>query len=401
MDFQDALSGVAQLQNVSAGFAFGGNGNVLTLNGLANAALDGSEIYPLAPLAAITTAISKAAPPRKSPSPDMHGPRSGAAATLLNSGKVLIVGGAQEQRNTDIYDPARGTMHAGPAMRTPRDLATSVLLPNGKILIIGGFDSSGYLASTDIYDPASNSIVSGPSMNVQKATPTATRLRNGMVLVGGGIMVNPTDDVLRSTEIYNPATNTFVQGPPMNAYHPEAVLLPDGKVLFATTDYSTDIYDPETNRFTVGPNMIVARYMRSMFTSSAIAAVSLLSDGRVLFAGGTDTHTGAVLSSSEIYDPGANTFVAGPSLNVARTDATATSLPSGKVLIAGGEDSRGTVLSSTEVYDPTTNSFSLSPWPLLVRREQATFTLLPNGGVLIAGGYDGYSTWSSTEIYVP
>jgi hypothetical protein len=401
MDFEDALSGVAQLQNVSAGFAFGGNGNVLTVNGLANAALDGSEIYPLAPLAAITTAISKAAPPLKSPSPDMQEPRSDAAATLLNSGKVLIVGGSQDQMSTDIYDPARGTMRAGPAM-TPRGLATSVLLRNGKILIIGGDNgTNGLLASTEIYDPASNSIVFGPSMNVQRAKPTATRLRNGTVLVAGGLTWNATDDVLRSTEIYNPATNTFVQGPPMNARHSDAVLLPDGKVLFATTDYSTDIYDPETNRFTVGPNMIVARRMGSPFTSSARGAVSLLSDGRVLFAGGYDTQTGATLSSSEIYDPGANAFVAGPSLNVARTDATATLLPSGKVLVAGGVDSRGIVLSSKEVYDPTTNSFSLSPWPLLVPRISATFTLLPNGGVLIAGGRDAYSIWSKTEIYVP
>jgi len=86
---------------------------------------------------------------------------------------------------------------------------------------------------------------------------------------------------------------------------------------------------------------------------------------------------------------------------VARTDATATLLPSGKVLVAGGVDSRGIVLSSKEVYDPTTNSFSLSPWPLLVPRISATFTLLPNGGVLIAGGRDAYSIWSKTEIYVP
>jgi hypothetical protein len=209
-------------------------------------------------------------------------------------------------------------------------------------------------------------------------------------------MVNPTDHDLRSTEIYNPTTNTFVQGPPMNARHSNAVLLPDGKVLLAAPDYSTDLYDPETNRFTVGPNMIVERSM---------AAVSLLSDGRVLFAGGTDIHTGATaLSSSEIYDSAANAFVAGPSLNVARSPATATLLPNGKVLIAGGYAKLGSqefILSSTEVYDPTTNSFSLSPGTLRVPREYSTFTLLPNGGVLIAGGEDDMTALSSTEIYAP
>ena len=47
--FQDALSGLTQLQNVTRAFVFGGTGNVLTINGLANLALDGTKVYSLAP----------------------------------------------------------------------------------------------------------------------------------------------------------------------------------------------------------------------------------------------------------------------------------------------------------------------------------------------------------------
>jgi hypothetical protein len=55
--FQDALSGLRQLQMISQGFAFGGTGNALTANGLANITTGGSISYPLAPLSLINNAI--------------------------------------------------------------------------------------------------------------------------------------------------------------------------------------------------------------------------------------------------------------------------------------------------------------------------------------------------------
>jgi hypothetical protein len=61
-DFQDAISGVQQLQLVTQGFAFGGTGNQLTINGLANLATGGTTAYPIAPLAKINSAIPAAAP---------------------------------------------------------------------------------------------------------------------------------------------------------------------------------------------------------------------------------------------------------------------------------------------------------------------------------------------------
>jgi hypothetical protein len=61
-DFQDALSGVQQLQLVTQGFAFGGTGNQLTINGLANLATGGTTAYPIAPLAKINSGDSRRRP---------------------------------------------------------------------------------------------------------------------------------------------------------------------------------------------------------------------------------------------------------------------------------------------------------------------------------------------------
>jgi Kelch motif len=74
-------------------------------------------------------------------------------------------------------------------------------------------------------------------------------------------------------------------------------------------------------------------------------------------------------------------------MNNARRLATATLLPNGKVLIAGGFDGANT-LSSTELYDPVSNTFATaaSTPTMNAARFDATATLLPNGKVLIAGG---------------
>jgi hypothetical protein len=91
-------------------------------------------------------------------------------------------------------------------------------------------------------------------------------------------------------------------------------------------------------------------------------------------------------AASAFQVPATNTFaVSTPSMNEPREDATATLLPNGKVVIAGGSGRSGS-LSSTEIYDPATNTFATSTPSMNEPREDAMATLLPNGKVLIAGG---------------
>src|SRR5208282_2453080 len=124
------------------------------------------------------------------------------------------------------------------------------------------------------------------------------------------------------------------------------------------------------------------------------ATATLLPNGKVLIAGGYPS-----LSTTDLYDPLANTFVVStPSMNTGRYQATAVLLPNGKVLIAGGYN--GGVLNSTELYDPATNTFAASTPVMNVGRLIGTATLLPNGKVLIAGGVNG-GVLKSTELYDP
>ena len=83
----------------------------------------------------------------------------------------------------------------------------------------------------------------------------------------------------------------------------------------------------------------------------------------------------------------------------ARSSHTATLLPNGKVLIAGGFGSSG-YLSSAELYDPASGMWS-STGGLSTARYEHTATLLPNGKVLVAGGENGSGSLSSAELYDP
>src|SRR5690349_2912572 len=70
-----------------------------------------------------------------------------------------------------------------------------------------------------------------------------------------------------------------------------------------------------------------------------------------------------------------------------RFSHTATLLPSGKVLVAGGLGGARPywAIASAELYDPATNSWS-SAGSMATARGSHTATLLPSGKVLVAGG---------------
>jgi Galactose oxidase, central domain/Abnormal spindle-like microcephaly-assoc'd, ASPM-SPD-2-Hydin len=411
--FSDALSGLQQMTLAPGGFTFGGTNNALSLNGVtaAEAASDA---------ATIETALFATLPPSvntfAATTPSMNTARNGATATLLPNGRVLIAGGynggTSSLSSTDLYDPATNTFAAStPSMHIGRDGATATLLPNGNVLIAGGSYGFSALQIAELYNWGSNSFPSTVLMNMARAGATATLLPNGMVLIAGG--VTNGGPLPTTVELYDTASGTFVPPtaasppPSMNAgrYAATATLLPNGKVLIAggadlNAGYldSTELYDSATNTFAPqGATPVMNTPRRS-------ATATLLPNGKVLIAGGWNTNSHIDLSSTELYDPAANTFAppaATPVMNTARDQATATLLPNGKVLIAGGE-AIGAIFSSTELYDPGTNSFAAStPMMNAARNFTAAIVLLPNGKVLIAGGYDNNVSLSSIELYTP
>ena len=81
-------------------------------------------------------------------------------ATLLPNGKVLAVGGRDQNytnlATAEMYDPISATWSLTGSMSTPRFQHTATLLPDGKVLVVGGQeDFIGIFSSAEIFDPAS------------------------------------------------------------------------------------------------------------------------------------------------------------------------------------------------------------------------------------------------------
>ncbi len=142
----------------------------------------------------------------------------------------------------------------------------------------------------------------------------------------------------------------------------------------------------------------------AMATSRQYPTASLLNNGQVLIAGGiTDTAdcTGCATATAELYDPVTQTFTPTGSMHAARTGHSATILPDGKVLIAGGLNDSNTVLDSADLYDPVKGTFRVGT-KMTVGRSEHTASALADGKVLIAGGFEDTSTISDTaELYDP
>ena len=140
----------------------------------------------------------------------------------------------------------------------------------------------------------------------------------------------------------------------------------------------------------------VAGFARTGLLNPSPATATLLNDGTVLYTDGA-------IGSAEIYDPVASASKATGSMSIPRVDYTATLLPNGKVLIAGGQSS-GQVTAQAELYDPSSGTFAVTG-SLAAPREGHTATLLLDGRVLIVGGDKGNCTssciYTEAEIYDP
>jgi N-acetylneuraminic acid mutarotase len=282
-----------------------------------------------------------------------------------------------------------------------REDHTATLLPDGKVLVAGGYDGHSNLASAEVYDPASRTWATTGNLTAGRISYTATLLPNGKVLVAGGISGAIFET--RSAELYDPATGIWTPTGSLNAghYSHTATLLPDGRVLvvggFQQSSYRppipmpvAELYDPATGTWSPTGNLITGRGNHT---------ATLLPNGKVLVAGG---ESGSPVASAELYDVASGTWTSTGNLNTARTGHTATLLLNGKVLVAAGGGTG--FLVSAELYDAGSGSWTATG-SLNTSRRGHTATVLPGGEVLVAGGYNNNSSSSwylnSAELYDP
>jgi len=125
---------------------------------------------------------------------------------------------------------------------------------------------------------------------------------------------------------------------------------------------------------------------------------SALPDGRILVAGGVGSGNRA-LSSVQIYDPIQDVWTDAAPMEGARFQHAATVLSTGQVLVIGGLYRSSTPRAAGEIYDPGADRWSPAP-SMLVPRYGHTLTALADGQIIVTGG-SNLTPLSSVEIYLP
>jgi WD40 repeat protein len=254
-----------------------------------------------------------------SPTGNMNAPRAWHSATLLGNGKVLIVGGYDSEgygsawshglNTAELYDPETGVWSITGSLNQGRLAHTATLLQSGKVLVVGGTDSiydaftvdeeyNGGLVSAELYDPTSGSWTVVGNLNTGRLLHSATLLLDGSVLVAGGgsspdgLLINMPN----TSELYSPATGTWSYTGTLSArvYH-TATLLRNGQVLVAGGGVyqailnTAEVYDPATGNWHDTASLQLPRYLHT---------ATLLYNGKVLVVGGRGDR------SAELYDSG-------------------------------------------------------------------------------------------------
>jgi uncharacterized protein YfaQ (DUF2300 family) len=334
--------------------------------------------------------------------------RSGHTATLLNDGRVLVVGGNSTGgivTSVEMFDPATGRWSpAAPLFDFTRTGHTATLLRDGRVLVAGGGvvgrSGDGGFITPQIYDPAVNSWAFAAPMADARSGHLAVTLRDGTVLVIGG-----NQEAESFAERYDPmadswtSVGTFTE--PIRGGI-AATLLSDGQVLVVgggggakpTSFEIAERYDPAMNRWSP---------VLPMTTPRTYPAVVTLPNGQVLVIGGSNVSD--ILATAERYDPVTDSWTPVAAMKTARAKPIATVLLDGRVLVTGEHTaSYEGDPTLAEIYDPATNTWSEAGRPKEGRARQ-TMTLLRDGRVLMAGGEllsgSGGVWYASAEVYTP
>ncbi|GBD88249.1 N-acetylneuraminate epimerase [bacterium BMS3Abin03] len=273
----------------------------------------------------------------------------------------------------------------------PRYEHASVVMANGNVMVTGGVTgyTTSYSSSAEIYDVVSNTWNFIDSMHYARGNHKMALLNDGRIIVIGGFNQN-------SCEIYDPTSETWEFTDSLNLqrdYRFTATTLTNGTILviggvnFETNPprmynlKSCELFDPVTEKWSVVDSLEIERQGHT---------ATVMPDGRVLVAGGLNS-SGSI-KQCEIFDPETGVWSMTDSLNIERDGHSAVLLPNGKVLVSGGSS---TALYSCEIFDPITENWEVVGSTAFAHVSHSSI-VLSDSLIMLVGGAAPPPSW---ELY--
>jgi fibronectin type 3 domain-containing protein len=347
------------------------------------------------------------------------------SATLLHTGKVLIVAGSEndaynnsegsESYRNAIWDPTGMTQNSITVQNIDYDVWCSgtAALPDGRALVVGGTSDYSFTGDNlaSIFDPTTGKFLQTQNMVDGRWYATAITLGDGRIMAFSGYRLTCSNCINKTVEIYDlrnagAGWTSPVAAPFTPPLYPKMMLLPNGKVFYTGQGFQSLtanawIFDPIARTWTQSAVNTTDR------TNGSAVLLPLLPPSytpKVMNFGGGNPAT----ATTEIIDLSATSpsWTPGPNMSTGRIQMNAVILPNGKVLAEGGSvnnESPDTPGKRADLYDPVTNSFSSGGTAAYSRLYHSVALLLPDATVVSMGSNPGSrgSYQPAIEIYTP
>lgn len=301
-----------------------------------------------------------------------------------------------------------GTSYADIAGATSAAYTTpaTALADSGTLFRVRVYNSAGDVFSTSVLLSV-NIATAAPTIATQPASKSVTQPDTATFSVTATGAPTPTYQWQVSAD--GGTTFLNINGASSNSYTTPTTLGSDNGKQFRVV-VSNIVGSATSNAATLAVIVVPPSFTAltpTMGVGRAAHTATLLPNGKVLIAGGFSSNTfpGPALNTAELYDPLSNSFTAlSATMRSVRTNHTATLLPNGQVLLTGGQDNNdGDGLNTAELYDPTTQTFTAITATMASPRGGHAATLLPDGKVLLTGGFNGGpgTLLSDAELYDP
>ncbi len=359
-------------------------------------------------------------------------PRSDGTATLLPDGRVLVVGGVDEDgpvatMETLLDDPdswltSLGVEGTGRG-EEPRVAHDALLVQDtdtdldGEVVLLGGDAGCAEFYCFPVYDAVYEVVAYDPDDDEAEEVATLTMAVVGaraawssedrIALIGG---FDDQEQYNNQPLLFDPANGDSYSAPQSGDSREQHTVtqlggqgsnvLIAGGIGGAQVQAATEIYVPGTSIFDTGA-LNQARFRHS---------ATLLGDGSVLVVGGATGTSwdapGQALDSAELYDPAEGTWTElDATLAYARQRHVAVLLDGDddRVLICGGVDETdGSPTSYCELYDHADQSFTVLDGPAMAPGGEGMMAVrLDDGRVLFFGGLAGGEARGEVYMYVP